>query len=348
MGVHALIGASPGKTKCFRRVRSPKYTNDLTRASRSSKTQFSRKRVLLSDSFSPGNQPRGIIDYYLATGDVLRLENQQLRIPRICPASCFSSAQKWDKLLTIWMLLDPVYVGERRHRVARTKRVDEVGIHELLVKNLGQDKRGGKNETCSCRHRRRASFLLGCPAYASKLGRTAPHVTQTKASDALVQVRERAELIGPTHRPEKSQSKSESRVPLLEHCYGVRSESTLLLFLHTSWRSLAESEVARARMSPAGTVSPSLPCLTVSKCRECVSRAKLESSIDCVSEIGRAAERRQTARKYQGWRQTSTHYHRRPKPNRRFFATSTKERKGETKTSGSITAFITASRDEIN
>lgn len=45
------------------------------------------------------------------------------------------------------MLLDPMYVGERRHRVARTEWVDEVGVHELLVKDLDhEDKRGRTKE----------------------------------------------------------------------------------------------------------------------------------------------------------------------------------------------------------
>lgn len=46
---------------------------------------------------------------------------------------------KWNNSLTIRMLLHSMDVGERRHRVARTERVDEVRIHELLVKNLDHE-----------------------------------------------------------------------------------------------------------------------------------------------------------------------------------------------------------------
>ena len=127
------------------------------------------------------------------------------------------------------MLLDPVYVGERRHRVARTKRVDEIGIHELLVKNLGQDKRGGgrtKHVVAGTEDGYR--FCLVALRTRANLGRTAPPVAQTKASDALVQVRERAESIG------KVTVKIRVASAPLEHCYGVRSESkhTVVVFAH--------------------------------------------------------------------------------------------------------------------
>lgn len=65
---------------------------------------------------------------------------------------------------------------------------------------------------------------------------------------------------------------------------------TSLPHLHTSWRSRAERDVANARIRPAGTKSPSAPCLMVSKCRECVRRAKLESSMDWVADKGRAVK----------------------------------------------------------
>ena len=93
------------------------------------------------------------------------------------------------------MLLDPRNVGERRHRVARTERVHEVCIHELLMKNLDHEdkiraerkKDERRVNVLLLKHEfagtgERPLVLLACLACAGRLGHSARHVTETKSS----------------------------------------------------------------------------------------------------------------------------------------------------------------------